>query len=589
MTVELTLENGELLFSIDNASIREDGHTRLLSITPLPYFGTTYKERIPGYIFVPDGPGALMRFSNEHPYYEEAYSAYVYGEDYSISFSNHNIGLGAYAAAPVFGITHGFENRALFAVLEEGRHNAMISASLSGAVSDFNNVCAVFTLRHTYFAYTGKDGSGFNTYQRELADNDISVRYIPLSGKDADYNGMALCYRQYLAERGMLPRNTLAGTDMTLHLELVCADSEPGLFRRSLVPMTTFDQASAIIGELRALGVRDMSVTLQGWNSGGATDNRGDNHSVERRLGGVSGLRSLVDDVTKTGSRLYLGTSFDTFNGRGGGYSARADTIRLVSGGVYRYESWDQTTYMLAVPVVNEHLKKEIPRLVDRSNGAGLNMSYDGYWLFSDHNPNRSVTRSRAAELLEERYAHAGAQTGIITTQPHDFLWKHIEGYNGFPLFNYQYVYFSDTVPFLSIVLHGTVRITSDYINLAADPREMMLRNIEYGAEPGFILSHEPAWKLLDTRMPWVFSSQAAIWTREAAECYAMADRTLGTVRGVPVSRHEALEQGRVRITYENGARIYINYTGEAWSIDGLTVDPRDAAADDTYISEVKA
>jgi hypothetical protein len=574
LVADLKLESGELVFRIDSGSIREDGTVSLLTISPLPYFGTTYRGRIPGYIFVPDGPGALMRFADEHPFIEEMYTASVYGEDFAVSFNNYGIGTGASTVVPVFGMVHGAGERAFFAVLEEGKHNAQITASLSGDI-DFNNTFARFTLRHTYFAFTSKDGGGFNTYQRDRAENNISVRYIPLQGFDADYNGMARVYREYLTERDLLPRNDLAGLPTTLHLSLICADSESGLFRRSLVPMTTFGQAEEIVANLRERGVEDMSVSLLGWNRGGATDNRGSNSQIERRLGGASGLQALTEAVSRTGSRLYLDTSFNEFNGSGG-YSARADTIRLVSGGVFRY-SWWEDIYMLALPVVNERLIRDIPRLAGRSGGAGLRM--DGSMLFSDHNPNRSVTREQAAALLEERFARAAGEGGLAVSSPNAFLWKYMNEYAWLPLYNRQYTYFSDTVPFLPMVLHGSARLTSEYINLAADPVEATLRSIEYSAEPHFILSHEPAWRLLDTRMPWVFTSQAAIWAAAAAESYRMAAETLGQVRGFAMIRHEAVEHGQVRVTYDNGVVIYINYTDLPWSIDGLTVGARTAIA----------
>jgi len=158
-------------------------------------------------------------------------------------------------------------------------------------------------------------------------------------------------------------------------------------------------------------------------------------------------------------------------------------------------------------------------------------------------------------------------------------LWKYMNEYAWLPLYNRQYTYFSDTVPFLPMVLHGSARLTSEYINLAADPVEATLRSIEYSAEPHFILSHEPAWRLLDTRMPWVFTSQAAIWAAAAAGSYRMAAETLGQVRGFAMIRHEAVEHGQVRVTYDNGVVIYINYTDLPWSIDGLTVGARTAIA----------
>ena len=81
--VNVALEGNRLQLSVDEASITEGEEFQLKSMTFLPYFGSGYSDETDGYLFVPDGSGALIRFQKPTNY-SSTFSKKVYGKDLAI-------------------------------------------------------------------------------------------------------------------------------------------------------------------------------------------------------------------------------------------------------------------------------------------------------------------------------------------------------------------------------------------------------------------------------------------------------------------------------------------------------------------------
>ena len=45
-------------------------------------------------------------------------------------------------------------------------------------------------------------------------------------------------------------------------------------------------------------------------------------------------------------------------------------------------------------------------------------------------------------------------------------------------------------------------------------------------------------------------------------------------VWGHGITEHRCLDSGFVRVSYDNGARIYVNYTDKVQTADGVSVEP---------------
>ena len=99
-----------------------------------------------------------------------------------------------------------------------------------------------------------------------------------------------------------------------------------------------------------------------------------------------------------------------------------------------------------------------------------------------------------------------------------------------------------------------------------------ILKMIEYGVYPSFILTMTDSTALQDTPSEDLFSTAFADWKDRVAEVAGEMQQALSAFEGASMLRHEVLEPGVIRVTYDNGRSLYINYTKAETAVDGVTL-----------------
>lgn len=147
-TIQYELTAKGLKVRIPTEGIKEDGEYAVFTVDLLPYFGAASSEE-DGYIFVPDGPGGLIRFDSERAGVSRGYIHQVYGLELTNTGNwtrsgerRENI------AYPVFGMKRG--SNAFMAVLTEGGDSANIAAMPPGLKSNMYNVFSNQIYREEY-------------------------------------------------------------------------------------------------------------------------------------------------------------------------------------------------------------------------------------------------------------------------------------------------------------------------------------------------------------------------------------------------------------------------------------------------------
>ena len=220
LEVELT-ENG-VIAQVPDESIREDDDTYYIgTIAIYPYMGACYKDDKEGYMLIPDGNGALIYLNDKEGRFKTGYSSMIYGSDagfidntvttlfwdeYKMVNSANNV------LAPVFGMAYTDDEIAYLAVVENGAERATIEALPNGANIDYNRIYARFIERKLYKQPTSNNTTvgSFDTVESDRSHSDLQIRYLFLSGGEANYSGMAAAYRNYLMENGSLVKKRTA-------------------------------------------------------------------------------------------------------------------------------------------------------------------------------------------------------------------------------------------------------------------------------------------------------------------------------------------------------------------------------------------
>ncbi len=551
MLYELTDMGFQVSIPVDG--IVESGKYRILSIDLLPFFGAADAEAGPGYLFVPDGPGALIRFPREQEMIGSGYYQYVYGPE----VTNKQFGP-VMVSMPVFGIKQG--EQAYIAVISEGEKSSAIRGLPSGIVSTLNSVNARFIYREEYDRRLNLGGRTTRVFQDDMLQEDRVLQYFFLEHAEADYVGMAQRYRTYLLDTGQLGENLQPPTNVPLLLTIVGGDTIYYGDRRYEVS-TTFAQAEEMLRELRDAGINEIWVTYQNWQRRG-TLSASKRMNVEEKLGGKSGLASLIRTAHGLGFRVMLSADLVRGDSEALKLSPKTYGIRSVEG-----EVLFNREYFYLNPNITYNLAEELIRDAKSLGADGILYEGIGEMLFQDHNPAYRYTREDTAYLfnriLERTQRELGAAGALLGNA---YALPRLNVIQQLPAESHQYYALDETVPFYPMAIHGNITYSMTPGNVRSRYEDEFLRAIEYGAVPSFILTAESSRTLMETKTQGLFTSRFASWKEKAVLEYQAFNR-LGSVYDQPMTGHRKLREGIYETEYANGDKVVVDYNDKTFRI----------------------
>ncbi|MDD4113695.1 MAG: DUF5696 domain-containing protein, partial [Herbinix sp.] len=277
----------------------------IVEIKPLPYFGAAGKTD-EGFIFVPDGSGAIINFNNQKQS-QNNYKSDLYGWDYALSRDaviDENR-----ANMPIFGLSN--NGSSFLCILEEGNSYSYVEAGVSGSSHDYNYVAANYNLIHDEIMdITAKSDRTVRMFEEKLPDEELKQRYILLD--DDDYVSMATAYREYLMDRfPMMSKNT--ESDFPVAVEIIGAIDRTkhymGVPVRRPYELTSYEEALGIIKDLKEAGFTDLSINYNGWFNGGILHKAPNKVKLVSELGSKKDFRKLVNYTNENKVNLFLATS----------------------------------------------------------------------------------------------------------------------------------------------------------------------------------------------------------------------------------------------------------------------------------------
>lgn len=591
-TVPLTyrLTEDSLVVSLNPAEVtyNDDGYY-LVDIDLLPYFGAQSGDD--GYLFVPDGSGALIYFNNGK-YTSSSYSAVVYGTDVStqvLSGSRSEIDQSLTVKMPVFGIKAG--DSAMFAVIEDGAGYANIAADVAGRTSSYNNVYAGFSYLQ-YGSASLSEMVGANSYQL-YGEADFTgiyqVRYFFLNGDEADYSGMAALYRNYLEEKGILTRNT-DETEFPFYAEFIGAVNKYktilGVKYNAVETLTTYAQAEEILTELELLGVGKPSVIYSGWMNGGLHGTAAVRVSPVSGLeaGGVS-LKQFQQDMQNAGVGVYMTVDMQYVyqDKLLDGYSTLQygpDYFDHSDVKVYSYVLADGTVDGKLADLISPYYAGKVTgvlsKAVQKYGITGINLGTASNYLYSDFLESRYTDRQKAIELYRESFSALQEQTGaFLGDNSNLYSIQYTEDIINVPFFSNGYQILDEDVPFYEMVLHGYVRYAGEALNMADDYTTVFLKSIECGAGLYYQWIYEDNSVLKETEFDSLYSVNYETWIETAAQDYKELASALAGLENRLIIKHEIVAENVSRTTYEDGTEVYVNYNRQDAAVGNVTVPAR--------------
>ncbi|MBU1141583.1 MAG: hypothetical protein KKG64_03570, partial [Firmicutes bacterium] len=191
--LEVTFLEDKILVEIPREAIDESGDFKISSIKVYPYFGAVLEDNLPGYVFLPDGIGALVDYKTVNPLVSTNYQKEIYDRSigYNIEFDlNQFASSGTRIYAPVFGFVHGVDQNAVFANIISGAEYGLINVYYPARTRGFTTVFSEFVFRKTYRQPIDKVGNTIALLQSYPNEVDIKIEYTMLEDDDANYVGM---------------------------------------------------------------------------------------------------------------------------------------------------------------------------------------------------------------------------------------------------------------------------------------------------------------------------------------------------------------------------------------------------------------
>lgn len=612
--VYITLEEDSIRYQIRPEDITGKGVNSVMAFIITPFLGasggkTKYynpdtemydifedKYMTPGYIFVPDGSGSLIRFQNNNASFS-MYMGDVYGADPAQNAYQGNTLSDVIPlkdpVMPVFGVAHGDGQAAFVAYADSGAEYMQIAVRPEENMTAYNYVYPRFVFNVNYYQVYNKKGDGYFTLMSTPNQFTVDMTYTFLSGDGsdgtpaADYTGMAATYRRHLIEEGILAEQSTPVSEVPIRLDFIMSDVKKGIVGTDEVVVTDVEGVRNIIDDVTDnLGITNINSGLYGWQQGGETLAKPDSANYYGKIGSNQDFKKLITDFAAKSIDISLARDYTMIN---------RDMLNYYSNAVRHVNSWYlelNKMYLLPVNVpvwlygyaTPKRSAAWFDKQLKRQSGYTLSMTVGGISniLTSNYNSDGvETTATQAIELYRKTLAEAKEEIKLNLEAPNLYLWQYTDRYLQCPVGTSQYVYETDAVPFLQMVLNGTMEVYAPYANFSFYTQKDILRMIDYNMSPAFILSEEPSHYLSKTPSADFYSTEYDQYQELIKNVYTQINSVLSQVSGYVWTGRVVPVNGVIRNIYEKDGvekQIIINYTEDSITIDGTTIAPLSAS-----------
>ena len=568
--VEVKIVNNQLHVFIDHQKIQENlPRYRLIGIQLFPYLGAARQDKLPGYLMIPDGAGALIRFNEKN---NILYQARFYGDDYGYSKTSVNRQA---LSAPVFGIVHDVDVNGVFGIIESGDTMARLFASLWGYESvNYFRLSPRFYYREVFTNIINKTGAGNETVTEEIKPIDIKLFYTFLRDDQASYVGMANTYKSYLENKQILTKQSQNINDIPIALDFIMSELEPSFIGTKSIKMTSPNDVLKIYHELNEAGINKQVINLLGWSVSGIYDTAP--YTVKYSASSKD-YHDLLRDAQNNNIDIYFNTNYVTSSKHaerinyGGDVARQISKLKMELSFSNYFEEFDSTYYLYP-----ESSLKFAKSDFSRYQKLGINklsFSHLGNTLFSYYENNNRYNRLDSLDYYHQILDLYG-KSAIY--QPNSYMYKYTSEYFHMPLYNSGHHYFTDVVPFIPIVLKGNINYYSSYLNYNAIGKDQLLNLIDFGVNPSFLLTNEATTKMRYTKANRHYSTYYRDYYDKIIASYDYINGALSNVNGAYIEKREILSPGVVRVSYSNQKTILINYTSNPYTYLHVEINPKD-------------
>lgn len=555
-------------------------------VSLLPFFGAGSQSE-DGYLFVPDGSGALVEFNNNKDHMM-SYEEKVYGNNLT-TFKGKQESVQQTVHLPIFGAK--VENHAFLGVITAGDANSVISAASSGQMNAYNVVYSDAILSEYSLSVIdeqgarAKDAFSIVAMGNQTEGKNYCVRYYFMADEDANYVGMSECYRDYLEKNGLMNDSPLADKRYMV-LDLVGAVSIQkyvmGVKRPVVTALTTYNDVIEIVKELKSKGVDNLVINYIGAMDSGLNNEIYDQVKVESALGSKKEFRNMVSYLKEQGVMLFMESNPVDLYENGNGYKENKDSAKtFFDAYAFQYKYYLDTMssnsatrwHLLRPRLVSEVVEKFVSSFSDW-NLTNLSIDRIGAFLYCDLDEDPSMYISRAGtrdawcKMLETVSAstdhlmfHGG---NAYVTAYADIITDTADSFSGFDMQD-------RSIPFYQITFQDNTLLTASGINTTVDYHQAFLKALETGSSLKYNLIYGDISELVGTDYNTMVSYSYSYWKDLAVEQYLEMQKAVGHLAGQKITNHMFLSD-EVTLTQYETAAVIINYGTDVFVYEGKEI-----------------
>jgi len=612
MALEYTLDEKGLSVRLPSNGIRfNETLYRLKSVDILPYMGAAANPG-EGYSFFPDGSGTLFDFEKiQQSGATTTVTSKVYGQD----FAYHTI-TGKHQEDiryPVYGmvdtydvlketgaeyIAKDYENakpderpetaerkRGFVAIIEEGDAMMEITTYHETKSHKYNAVkVSVYPRPQDTYNVADAISVGTNSEWTVVSSRKYTgsyrIRYIMLTPEevqdkaeknvyDCSYVGMAVAYRNYLIEKGILNKLTADDVkkDIPLYIETFGAipttEKILSIPVTVMTPLTSFEDIETMYGDFANKGVTNINFILTGYNDGGMYSGVDYSVDFEKNVGGNKGFEQLVKNAKEKGFGVYPDFDFAYHSNDAlfDGVTLKKHLVKTIDNRYANKREYSATKQMylsffelIISPAYFNHFYEHLTDDYVELDPIGISVSTLGNSLNSDFDEKEPYNREDAKKFTVEAFKYLDEKyDSVITSEGNSFTWKYVDHITDIALDSSRYSQAGAAVPFLGIVLHGYIQTAGTPINMEGNIDYALLKAIENGASLKFILSYRNTAALKNSGsakdqkdLSTYYSIRYDIWFDDVVSIYSELNSLLAGVQTSSITEHRFVDGIRV-------------------------------------------
>ena len=566
--------------------IEENSDARITQISLLPFFGAGGLKDS-GYALIPDGSGSLMSFNKSVKNLSQ-YTGYIYNRDKTASSDSASyVDLNETISLPVYGIQK--NGAAYLSVITKGAGSSAIRANVSRLFNSYNSVSSHIIIRDTQTRRNSTGSTGVGMYYSDQTSGDLRIRLYPLSHENASYVGMAKRYSEYLVKEEGLAEKVNDKVSNAINVELFCAVKSPthflGIPYTGVKKLTSFEDVKTIIDDLNSKGVDNAVITLSGWNAGGLESTLNTDVSVDKKVGKVKDIKSLVAYAEEKGVEIVFDNDVQTFfygTSEVKKFKHTAFSLSNTPVTVYPFSKSLNRSVMTGSffnLIHPEFMVDFTDELVDNSLKAGIkNFSFKsaGTDPYAAYNKGRLSTRDKSVEYMQQLFNNVNEKTdGIVSANiGNSFVLGSVDNIIETPVYSSDLIMSQTSVPFYQIVLRGHVNLAATAMNLSSEVSELELKCAETGSSLFYQLMYSPSTAFENTSFSDYYACSYTDYAPILEETYARMKKVYDAIGSSEIKDH--VINGKIRVTtFSNGAKVYTNYGEKAETVDGVKIDAR--------------